>query len=93
MALINCPECKRAGVSSSAKACPGCGYNVASGVAQIRREAYENSPEGKKAKAEEERRWNMIIKGDGGICKYCHASRGINDYGLYRIKCQSCGRS
>ncbi|MCL2415637.1 MAG: hypothetical protein FWD01_02385, partial [Defluviitaleaceae bacterium] len=27
MALINCPECERAGVSSEAKSCPGCGYH------------------------------------------------------------------
>ena len=25
--LINCPECNRAGVSDTAKACPGCGFD------------------------------------------------------------------
>lgn len=28
MALINCPECGRSGVSESSIACPGCGYNI-----------------------------------------------------------------
>ncbi|MCI6652703.1 MAG: zinc ribbon domain-containing protein [Ruminococcus sp.] len=28
MALINCPECGRENVSSTAKACPSCGYNI-----------------------------------------------------------------
>jgi len=30
MALINCPECNRRGVSSTAKACPSCGFDVSS---------------------------------------------------------------
>ena len=34
MALIECPECGRENVSSTAKSCPGCGYNV--------KEYYEN---------------------------------------------------
>ena len=29
MALVNCPECSKNGVSDKAQACPGCGYNVA----------------------------------------------------------------
>ena len=29
MALINCPECGRRGVSDAANACPGCGYDIA----------------------------------------------------------------
>ena len=28
MALIKCPECGRENVSSTAKSCPGCGYNI-----------------------------------------------------------------
>ena len=28
MALVNCPECGRENVSSSAESCPGCGYNI-----------------------------------------------------------------
>lgn len=28
MALVKCPECGRENVSDTAKACPGCGYNV-----------------------------------------------------------------
>ena len=30
MALVKCPECGRENVSSVAKACPGCGYNIKS---------------------------------------------------------------
>lgn len=32
MALITCPECGRAGVSDSAKACPNCGYQISAYV-------------------------------------------------------------
>lgn len=28
MALVKCPECGRENVSSTAKSCPGCGYNI-----------------------------------------------------------------
>lgn len=28
MALINCPECGREGISSSAVACPNCGFDI-----------------------------------------------------------------
>lgn len=39
MALVNCPECGRQGVSESAESCPDCGYGIKIHYENIRAEA------------------------------------------------------
>ncbi|MFT4004893.1 MAG: zinc ribbon domain-containing protein [Lacrimispora sp.] len=60
MALINCPECGRKGVSDTAEFCPGCGYNVKAHFDEITQEKLKEEQvqkeEEKKKQAEEDRK-------------------------------------
>lgn len=60
MALINCPECGRKGVSDTAESCPGCGYNVKAYFDEIKQKEFEeeqaHKDEERKRQAEEDRK-------------------------------------
>lgn len=43
MALIKCPECGRENVSDSAKACPGCGFQISAHFRKIENKTYTDN--------------------------------------------------
>ena len=55
MALINCPECGKEGVSDSAISCPNCGYNIKNHFEKINREIELKKAKELKEKKEQER--------------------------------------
>lgn len=59
MALINCPECGKEGVSDSAECCPGCGYGIKAHFLKIKEDEIKRKEEIQKQaelKAVEEKR-------------------------------------
>ena len=60
MALINCPECGREGVSSGASSCPSCGFDVKAWYTKLEQEKLRKAREEKLAREEKARKEKQL---------------------------------